>query len=196
MNQGFNGRVQGGVAGRDVYQGAVTKTNVHAMACPGLHVCPYDRGEDDYQRKFEENTGIACGKPARAALQHLLDVGHFERKQLALAWRTKSLCWNWDAARLESNASRVESAYGYFLMVMGFVAFLALMAKVVLGWTPMPGVELSQSLTSAVVFAAMTPFAEKYLVRPNRIARRARPVIEGYYASARLPSAGESKFVP
>jgi hypothetical protein len=162
--------------------------DIHTVACPGLHACPYDRGEDDYQRKFEENTGISCGKPARLVLQHLLDVGHFERKQLALAWRTKSLCWDWDAARLEPNVSRVESAYGYFLMVMGFVAFLAFMAKAVFSWGEMQGMELLQALTSALVFAAMTPFAEKYLVRPNRIARRAGPVIEGYYASARHPS--------
>ena len=151
------------------------------MPCPGPHACPHDRGEEALQRKFEENTGISCGKGPRIALQHLLDVGHFDRRQLALAWRMKSIVWDWDDLRVRANESRLESAYGYSLIALGLTIFIVYIAVIILDMPSQVSWQLVLAILTTLMMLAMALLSEKYLVRPNRIAKLARPVIEAYY---------------
>ena len=181
MNQTFNDQVAGGVAGNNLYQAAVTTNNIHALVCSGPEACPYDRSEEKLQRQFEEDTGIACGKGPRIAIKHLLDVGHFDRRQVALAWRTKSLAWDWDLARIKANPSLMESIYGYGLMLLGVGMSSVYLVSLMVGRLSLPGMEILQTAATAFMLFMMALLSEKYLVRPNRIATMARPVIEAYY---------------
>lgn len=172
----------------DINNGQAAKNienHFHAQACPGQEACPYERGEAERQRRFEERTGIVCSSGARQVLEHLLDSGVFHYKQIALAWRQKTLWWDWDKHVLNAAVSRLDLAYGHFLMWGGLATFL--LAFFGLAWfrrnDPL-NAEIIQIMVGACLFLTAAPFAEKYLVRPSRIARRAKPLVDAFYQTS------------
>jgi hypothetical protein len=166
------GKVSGQVAG-NIF-------NNHLCADPDH--CPFERDEARAQRRFEKHTGIACSRGARIALQHLLDTGAFDYKQLEIAWRMRSLKWDWKDLKLKTNVSLFEIIYGWFMLTVSLGSLSLGLLVFVLGGDKNPSLEQTQSLVTIAVFISIVPFAEKYIIRPNRIAKRAIPFLEGYYA--------------
>ena len=153
--------------------------------CPGRDACPFERREEDRQHRFEMTTGIACSSGAREALQHLLDCGAFDYKQLAVTWRTRSIYWDIDALELKTTVSRIEFYYGWFLIALGLLSLALGLLSLVLGDRK---VLLEGDVPQGailILFISIAPIAAKYLVKPNRIAKRAEPYLQEYYASPR-----------
>lgn len=150
------------------------------VPCPGVEVCPHRIDEAARMRKFEEDTGISCSSGAQEAYEYLLRSGVFERAHLALAHR-RSLVWDWDIKKLKVISSQPELFYGYFLIAAGVFFFAAVAALLVWARPPVSRDTLGAGLF-AIGFLGVVPFAEKYMVRPNRIAQRAAPLLEEFYA--------------
>ena len=167
--------VQGDVTGQ------VANQIVNHSFCPGQDACPFDRDEAQRQRRFEQTTGISCSALARKALQHLLDTGAFDYRQLAIAWRNGSLRWDIDSLRLEINVSRWELGYGWFVMGSGFLAFCLGLVGTMFSSRAELGSNTIQASIVIMSLVVVVPFANRYLIKPNQIARRAIPYLEGYY---------------
>lgn len=156
--------------------------NVGAGVCPGKDNCPYERSEAERQREFEKLTGIACSAGARRALQHLLDSGAFDYKRLQIAWRANSLEWDMDTFMLNAKVSKAEFYYGCVMMLFGFAsALLGLLSLIYHGDHPLTIEQAGKGLL-LVSYALLIPFSARYMVRPNRIAKRAKPLLQEYYA--------------
>jgi len=162
--------------------GQVANHIVNHHFCPGQEACPFERDEAEQQRRFERNTGIACSSGAREALQHLLDCGAFNYKQLAIAWRAGSLRWDIDSLTLQINVSRVELWYGRFMMLFGLAAFVLGLVGMMVAQPASFGNESFLSSAFMTVLIGVLPFASRQLVQPNQIARRAVPFLARYYA--------------
>lgn len=152
--------------------------------CPGFEACPYERREADRERQFEKTTGIFCSAGAREALEHLLDSGVFDYKQLALSWRTRSIYWDPDAHELKTFVSRIELYYGLFLVGFGILAFLLLGISLILGHREFlidGNPPRAAYLIYLIVFSSIAPVSAKYLVKPNQIAKRATSYLDDFY---------------
>lgn len=163
-----------------------------AAPCPGPAACPFERSEEERQKRFESQTGISCSRGAREALQHLLETGVFDYRQLAISWRSRSLWWDWDSVRLRTNISRVETVYGFALVAMGIVMIAGAAAAIILNGGNMPGYEwgLAGACLPAGVIAALA--ADRTMIRPNRIAKRVEPYLREYYErSSHVPDCKE-----
>lgn len=177
-------------------QGQVTQTgdiHLHAMPCHGPESCPYGKDEAERQQLFEERTGIACSSGARMAFDHLLNSGVFNYRQLDLAHGKKSLWWDWDKHRLHAEESRLDVFYGYTWMVLAAVFFVLILGLLIANHGREP-ITYDSLLTIAagVLFLVTSPFAEKLLIRPSKIARRAKPLLDEFYADEQKKS-GSSK---
>lgn len=173
-------------------QGQVAHQIINQSAlCPGQDRCPFERSEEERQKRFEAQTGISCSRGAREALQHLLETGVFDYKQLAISWRSRSLWWDWDAIKLRTTVSRLESAYGSMLVLLGIVMVAGAVAAIIVKGSEMPAYEqvLAGVLVPVGLMAAM--LADRTMIRPNRIARRVEPFLQSYYQGRYLkPSLG------
>ena len=151
--------------------------------CPGKDNCPYERSEAELARRFEQTTGITCSGGARKALEHLLETGVFDYKQLEFAWRKKTVWWDLDSKLLTATVNQVDLWYGLCLIWAGALLFLATMIGMIVirGGQPLT-TENMTILATGVLFLSAAPFAEKHLVRPSRIAKRVKPFLEEYYA--------------
>lgn len=188
--QEVRGNVGGSVVGGNVH----ITTHHHNAPCPGPSACPFERSEEERQKRFESQTGISCSRGAREALQHLLETGVFDYRQLAISWRYRSLWWDWDAVQLKTNISQVETVYGFALVAMGIVMIAGAATAVILNGGSMPGYEwgMAGAAMPAGVIAALT--ADRTMIRPNRIAKRVEPYLRQYYErSSNSPSRCESE---
>lgn len=102
---------------------------------------------------------------------------------MEFAWRKKAVWWDWNNQLLKVTVSRLELGYGLFLIWAGILTFLATMFGMILfkGRQPLTNDNL-MLLGFGLLFLTVVPFAEKHLVRPNRIARRVKPLLDGFYA--------------
>lgn len=159
------------------------ENHYHSLPCPGPEQCMFDKSEEERQRRFEKHTGITCPGGARAALKHLLETGVFDYKQMELAWRKRAIWWDWHNQILKVTVSRLELGYGLFLMWVGILFFLATVFGVffVNGRKPLTTANLTW-IVIGLLFLTVVPFAEKHMVRPNRIARRVKPLLDSFYA--------------
>jgi len=167
--------VQGDVTGQ------VANQIVNHHTCPGREACPYERDEAERQRRFEKNTGIMCSLGARQALQHLLDCGAFNYKELAIAWRASSLRWDIDSLTLIANVSRSDLWYGRFVMLFSIFCFVFGLVGITRARpVSFANVELLTNFFVMCLIGAC-PFASRQMVQPNQIARRAAPFLARYY---------------
>lgn len=167
------------------HQVVAPQGDANIVMCPGKDNCPYERREEEEQERFERATGISCGKEARAALRYLLEEGHFTRKQLASAWRADSLVWDVDRQQLRAAPSRLEEIYGMTVVLIGAAFLLVFVASLVITGPTLTLYEAAGMALIIVAFGIVCPFAATRMVRPNRIARRARQVVTQYYAQRR-----------
>lgn len=155
--------------------------NIHnLMVCPGRGHCPHDRDEAEAQRRFEDNTGIVCGAGERQALDYLMRSG-FSYRQLALARRADTIQWDMTAKVLKAKVSRVEIIHGWFLALLGlFSAATGVFALIFHGNQPLT---TPQILDSVLLMAIVTvvPIASRFLIRPNQLARHAKPLLLEFY---------------
>ncbi len=175
MKQEFNGAVEQVAAG-----------DILNNLCLNSAACACEQGEAERQRRFEKHTGIACSGGARDALQHLLDTGAFDYKQLAIAWRTRSLWWDWNELRLNANASRWEYGYGLFVMILAVVMCTIGFLFLIYMKNRSTWLDLMQIAILLLMFCSVVPIAEKYMLRPNRIAKRAASFLEEYYVACAM----------
>lgn len=152
-----------------------------AAPCPGPAACPFERSEEERQRRFEAQTGISCSRGAREALQHLLETGVFDYKQLAISWRSRSLWWDWDVVKLRTNISRLETGYGFVLVMLSIGMLASAVTAAITRGAALPTYEWGLLVGMLPVSLGMAVLADRTMIRPNRIAKRVEPYLRQYY---------------
>lgn len=162
------------------------ENHYHSLPCPGPDSCMFSKSEAEQQRRFEKHTGIVCPRGAREVLEHLLNTGVFDFRQIEFVWRKKNIWWDLETTKLMASINRFEMWYGLSLMWGGAIFFITIMVGLMFlrGHQPLTSENVTL-LASGAMCLASVPFAEKHLVRPNRVARRIKPYLDEYYNKMR-----------
>jgi len=160
-----------------VKKGGNVTQNGDIIVCPGVEDCPLkgNTPESERQKKFAKDTGIWCPPETRETLERLLSNHRFTAKELAQAWRVRSLSYDPDTGKLKTFTPKLELWFGIVMLTL-FAFYIAIMASGMI--LVRPGVYANlQFFTTIAGFLGMAWAVVHFHLAPRRTAVRVRSIL-------------------
>lgn len=167
----------GQAAGRDI------------VNCSGVSNCPLRPGakkESQLQAEFAANTKIWCPAGARETLEMLMTDHGFTAPKLHVAWQANSLIWDDKNSRLVAKTYWIEPVFGYSAVLLMAVYFLLQAWGIVTSPSAESWRGGAALFVSVAIYLGAALMANRFVLRPYRIAHRVKQVLEEIDGASRL----------